>query len=179
MCMDGGVRSGRIRVMRSHEKRRRRASTRRTKDSLTKDLDCRDEPGHDENKERASVLEQRALAAEARLRESDQRALKAEAQMRESEQRAAASEAGLIELAAMFTRVKNEWPDIFDASGAVRAPAASERDRLAQLVAAQERARNFEERAIAAEGALREAQLRARDMEQRACAAEELIAGRR
>lgn len=124
-------------------------------------------------------MEQRAIAAEARVQETEQRALTAQAQTRESEQRAAASEAGLIELAATLARVKMQWPDIFDASGAVRAPAASEREGLAQLVAAQERARNFEERAIAAEGALREAQFRARDMEQRACAAEELIAGRR
>lgn len=124
-------------------------------------------------------MEQRAVAAEAALRASEQRAIAAEARMRESEQRAAASEASLIELAAMLARVKTQWPDIFDASGVVRAPAASERDRLAQLAAAQERARNLEERAIAAEGALREAQFRARDMEQRACAAEELIAGRR
>ena len=46
-------------------------------------------------------------------------------------------------------------------------------------IAAHERARTLEERAIAAEGVLREAQRHGRDMEGRALAAEELIAGRR
>ncbi len=165
------------------------------------DVDGRNKCGHDENKEHTRA------AAETQLREMEQRALTAEAGVREMEERALAqvgstrlaplnelisgepeisAEARLRELEAreraneeLLAQLKTDWPDIFDASGAVRAPCADERDRLARLSEAQERARNLEKRAIAAEGALREAQFRARDMEQRALASEELIAWRR
>lgn len=79
----------------------------------------------------------------------------------------------------MLARVKTQWPEIFDDAGAVRAAGAGERDMLARLTEAQERARILEKRASLAEGALREAQFRARDMEARALAAEALIAGGR
>jgi hypothetical protein len=124
---------------------------------------------HDALEQRALAAEQRALAAEARMRETEQRAEEAQARVREMEERALASE-------AILALLKTQWPDVFDASGAVRVSGADERDRLAQLAEAEERVRNLEERAITAEGALREAQFRARDMEQRALASEELIA---
>ena len=123
-------------------------------------------------------MEQRALAAIAQLREMEQRALASEAQVRDMQERALASEARSRALEAMLARLKKEWPDIFDASGALVAPDADERDARARLADAQQRARNLEERATMAEGRLREAQHHARDMEQRACAAEALIAGR-
>ncbi len=116
--------------------------------------------------------EQRALAAEARLREMQERAIEGEARLRELAARESALE-------AILAQVKTDWPDIFDASGAVRPPCGDEREMLAELIEAHERARNLEERAIEAEGRLREAQRHGRDMEGRALAAEELIAWRR
>ncbi len=93
-----------------------------------------------------------------------------DARATELERRANAAE-------ALVAIIKDQRPDIFDDSGAMRPLDADVGDLPRQLAAAQARADALERRATFAEGRIREAENRARDMAERACATEALIAG--